>query len=50
IIVDRIAKHSPAWHEGDQSGGLNVVTPSLSHLMNENQDLDQIMVSILPKS
>ncbi|MCE3052299.1 hypothetical protein HAX54_052155, partial [Datura stramonium] len=34
IILDRIAKHNHAWHGGDQSGGLDVVTPSLSHLID----------------
>ncbi|MCD9639233.1 hypothetical protein HAX54_023636 [Datura stramonium] len=26
IILDRIAKHNHAWHEGDQSGGINMGT------------------------
>ncbi|MCD7468852.1 hypothetical protein HAX54_007367 [Datura stramonium] len=46
IILDKIAKHNYAWHGGDQSGGINVGTPSLSHLIKENQDHDQMMASM----
>ncbi|MCE0482058.1 hypothetical protein HAX54_040437, partial [Datura stramonium] len=37
IILERTAKHNQAWNDGDQSEGLNVGTPSLPHLMKENQ-------------
>ncbi|MCD7461209.1 hypothetical protein HAX54_045532 [Datura stramonium] len=43
-ILDRIAKHDHAWHGRDQSGGMNVGTPSLAYLMKENQERGQMMV------
>ncbi|MCE0481259.1 hypothetical protein HAX54_038855, partial [Datura stramonium] len=33
-------------HGGDQSVGLNVGSPSLSHLMKKNQDHDQMMAAM----
>ncbi|MCE3216529.1 hypothetical protein HAX54_006784, partial [Datura stramonium] len=42
-ICDRIVKHNQAWHAGDQSGGLNVGTPSLTHLMKDNQERNKMM-------
>ncbi|MCD7468995.1 hypothetical protein HAX54_007569, partial [Datura stramonium] len=47
IILDGIAKQNHAWNGGDQSEGINVDNLLLSHLMNENQDHDQIMVITL---
>ncbi|MCD7466774.1 hypothetical protein HAX54_003787, partial [Datura stramonium] len=46
IILNWIAKHNHAWHNGEKSGGINVGTPSLSHLMKKNQDRDQMMAVI----
>ncbi|MCD7463820.1 hypothetical protein HAX54_051469, partial [Datura stramonium] len=46
IILDKIAKHNHAWHGGDHSGGINVGTPSLSTLVKENQEHDQMMSTI----
>ncbi|MCE2055073.1 hypothetical protein HAX54_041891 [Datura stramonium] len=37
IILDKKEMHNHAWHGGDQGGGINVGTPSLSHLMKENR-------------
>ncbi|MCE0482368.1 hypothetical protein HAX54_041056, partial [Datura stramonium] len=45
-MVDRIAKNNQTWNRGDQSGGLNVGTPSLSHLMKEKKEHDQMMDTI----
>ncbi|MCE3051569.1 hypothetical protein HAX54_050229 [Datura stramonium] len=38
IILDKIANHNHVWHGGDQRGGINMGTPSLSHLVKENQE------------
>ncbi|MCD7463420.1 hypothetical protein HAX54_050545, partial [Datura stramonium] len=43
IVLDQIAKNNQTWHKGDQSGGLNVGTPSLTHLMKENKRRDHMM-------
>ncbi|MCE0481532.1 hypothetical protein HAX54_039342, partial [Datura stramonium] len=49
IILDPIAKHNHALHGGDQNRGLNMGTPSLSRLIKENQDCDQMMVDMATK-
>ncbi|MCD7452474.1 hypothetical protein HAX54_017013 [Datura stramonium] len=42
-ILDKIAKHNHTWHAGDASGGVNIGAPSMSHLIKENQERDQMM-------
>ncbi|MCD7449343.1 hypothetical protein HAX54_051532, partial [Datura stramonium] len=49
VILDKIEKHNHAWHGGDQSRGINVGTPSLSNLMKENQECDQMMATMATK-
>ncbi|MCD9559762.1 hypothetical protein HAX54_018011, partial [Datura stramonium] len=46
IILEKIAKHKYAWNGGDQGGGINIGTPSLSHLMKENQEHDQMLATM----
>ncbi|MCE0480534.1 hypothetical protein HAX54_037475 [Datura stramonium] len=43
---DQIEKNNHAWHGGDQSGRINVRAPSLSHLMKDNQERDQMMATM----
>ncbi|MCE3215490.1 hypothetical protein HAX54_002576, partial [Datura stramonium] len=38
-----------ACHGRDQNKGINVGTLSLSHLIKENQDYDQMMVAMATK-
>ncbi|MCE0481004.1 hypothetical protein HAX54_038325, partial [Datura stramonium] len=45
-ILDRIIKHNQAWHASDQSGGIHVGSPSMTHLMKENQEHDQLMTAM----
>ncbi|XP_009629830.1 uncharacterized protein [Nicotiana tomentosiformis] len=41
-ILDKIAKHNQAWHSEDTTGGIAYGTPSLTNMIKENQERDQM--------
>nr|XP_009790384.1 PREDICTED: uncharacterized protein LOC104237851 [Nicotiana sylvestris] len=45
-ILDKMAKHNQAWHSEDSTGGISYVFPSLSNLIKENQERDQVIVGL----
>nr|XP_009790180.1 PREDICTED: uncharacterized protein LOC104237689 [Nicotiana sylvestris] len=42
-ILDKMAKHNQAWHSEDTTGGISYGSPSLSNLIKENQERDQVI-------
>ncbi|XP_019263308.1 PREDICTED: uncharacterized protein LOC109241052 [Nicotiana attenuata] len=45
-ILDKMAKHNQAWHSEDTSGGVAYGSPSLTNLIKENQERDQIIAGL----
>uniref|UniRef100_A0A1S4AWE0 Retrotransposon gag domain-containing protein n=1 Tax=Nicotiana tabacum TaxID=4097 RepID=A0A1S4AWE0_TOBAC len=45
-ILDKMAKHNQAWHSEDTTGGISYGSPSLSNLIKENQERDQVIVGL----
>ncbi|XP_019266812.1 PREDICTED: uncharacterized protein LOC109244209 [Nicotiana attenuata] len=45
-ILDKMAKHDQAWHSEDTSGGVAYGSPSLTNLIKENQERDQIITGL----
>ncbi|XP_019244373.1 PREDICTED: uncharacterized protein LOC109224241 [Nicotiana attenuata] len=45
-ILDKMAKHNQAWHSEDTSGGIAYGFPSLTNLIKENQERDQIIAGL----
>nr|XP_009629109.1 uncharacterized protein LOC104119332 [Nicotiana tomentosiformis] len=41
-ILDKMAEHNQAWHSEDTMGGIAYGTPSLTNMIKENQERDQI--------
>ncbi|XP_019239894.1 PREDICTED: uncharacterized protein LOC109219880 [Nicotiana attenuata] len=45
-ILDKMAKHNQAWHSEDTLGGIAYGSPSLTNLIKENQERDQIIAGL----
>ncbi|XP_009588554.1 uncharacterized protein [Nicotiana tomentosiformis] len=45
-ILDKIAKHNHAWHSEDTAGGIEYGTPSLTNMIKENQESDQVIAGL----
>ncbi|XP_070019957.1 uncharacterized protein [Nicotiana sylvestris] len=45
-ILDKMAKHNHAWHSEDTTGGIAYGTPSLTTMIKENQERDQVIVGL----
>ncbi|XP_070023119.1 uncharacterized protein [Nicotiana sylvestris] len=45
-ILDKMAKHNQAWHSEDTTGGISYGSPSLSNLIKENQERDQVIAGL----
>ncbi|XP_070031677.1 uncharacterized protein [Nicotiana tomentosiformis] len=45
-ILDKMAEHNKAWHSEDTMGGITYGTPSLTSMIKENQERDQIIVGL----
>nr|XP_009790664.1 PREDICTED: uncharacterized protein LOC104238085 [Nicotiana sylvestris] len=42
-ILDKMAIHNQAWHSEDTTGGIAYGTPSLTNMIKENQERDQVI-------
>ncbi|XP_075083842.1 uncharacterized protein LOC107819742 [Nicotiana tabacum] len=42
-ILDRMAEHNQAWYSEDTTGGIAYGTPSLTNMIKENQERDQVI-------
>ncbi|XP_070008563.1 uncharacterized protein [Nicotiana sylvestris] len=45
-ILDKMAKHNQAWHLEDTTGGIAYGSPSLTTMIKENQERDQVIVGL----
>nr|XP_016506364.1 PREDICTED: uncharacterized protein LOC107824140 [Nicotiana tabacum] len=45
-ILDKMAKHNQAWHSEDTTGGIKYGSPSLSNIIKENQEGDQVIAGL----
>ncbi|XP_070015461.1 uncharacterized protein [Nicotiana sylvestris] len=45
-ILDKMAKHNQAWHSEDTKGGIAYGSPSLTNMIKENQERDQVIIGI----
>ncbi|XP_019236398.1 PREDICTED: uncharacterized protein LOC109216680 [Nicotiana attenuata] len=45
-ILDKMAKHNQAWYSEDTTGGIAYDSPSLTNLIKENQERDQIIAGL----
>ncbi|XP_019267414.1 PREDICTED: uncharacterized protein LOC109244731 [Nicotiana attenuata] len=45
-ILDKMAKHNQAWHSEDTIGGIAYGSPSLTNLIKENQERDQVIAGL----
>ncbi|XP_009628374.1 uncharacterized protein [Nicotiana tomentosiformis] len=45
-ILDKMAEHNQAWHSKDTTGGIAYGTPTLTNMIKENQERDQVIVSL----
>ncbi|XP_019241897.1 PREDICTED: uncharacterized protein LOC109221924, partial [Nicotiana attenuata] len=45
-ILDKMAKHNQAWHSEDTVGGIAYGSPSLTNVIKENQERDQIIAGL----
>ncbi|XP_070006755.1 uncharacterized protein [Nicotiana sylvestris] len=45
-ILDKMAKHNQAWHSEDTTGGIAYGSPSLTTMIKENQERDQVIASL----
>nr|XP_016507319.1 PREDICTED: uncharacterized protein LOC107825007 [Nicotiana tabacum] len=43
-ILDKMAEHNQAWHSEDTTGEITYGTPSLTNMIKENQERDQVNV------
>nr|XP_016493278.1 PREDICTED: uncharacterized protein LOC107812647 [Nicotiana tabacum] len=44
--LDKMAQHNQAWHSEDTTGGIAYGSPSLSNLIKENQERDQVIAGL----
>nr|XP_009595482.2 uncharacterized protein LOC104091772 [Nicotiana tomentosiformis] len=42
-ILDKMAEHNQAWYSEDTTGGIAYGTPSLTNMIKENQERDQVI-------
>ncbi|XP_070022971.1 uncharacterized protein [Nicotiana sylvestris] len=45
-ILDKMAKHNQPWHSEDTTGGITYGSPSLSNMIKENQERDQVIAGL----
>ncbi|XP_009588638.2 uncharacterized protein [Nicotiana tomentosiformis] len=45
-ILDKMVKHNQAWHSEDTTGGIAYGTPSLTNMIKENQERDQVITGL----
>ncbi|XP_070023293.1 uncharacterized protein [Nicotiana sylvestris] len=45
-ILYKMAKHNQAWHSEDTTCGITYGSPSLSNIIKENQERDQVIVGL----
>ncbi|XP_075097922.1 uncharacterized protein LOC107803687 [Nicotiana tabacum] len=45
-ILDKMAEHNQAWHSEDTTGGIAYGTPSLTNMIKENQERDQVIAGL----
>ncbi|XP_070017760.1 uncharacterized protein [Nicotiana sylvestris] len=45
-ILDKMAKHNQAWHSEDTTGGIAYGSPSLTNMIKENQERDQVIAGL----
>ncbi|XP_070005638.1 uncharacterized protein [Nicotiana sylvestris] len=45
-ILDKMAKHNQAWHSKDTTGGIAYGSPSLTTIIKENQERDQLIAGL----
>ncbi|XP_070039249.1 uncharacterized protein [Nicotiana tomentosiformis] len=45
-IQDKMAEQNQAWHSEDTTGGITYGTPSLTNMIKDNQERDQIIVEL----
>ncbi|XP_019241300.1 PREDICTED: serum response factor homolog B-like [Nicotiana attenuata] len=46
-ILGKMAKHNHPWHSEDTTGGILFGTPSLTNMIKENQERDQVIVGLV---
>ncbi|XP_070017317.1 uncharacterized protein [Nicotiana sylvestris] len=45
-ILDKMAKHNQAWHSEDATDGIAYGSPSLTTMIKENQERDQVILGL----
>ncbi|XP_019248467.1 PREDICTED: uncharacterized protein LOC109227724 [Nicotiana attenuata] len=45
-ILHKIAQHNQAWHSEDTTGGIAYGSPSLTNMIRENQERDQVIAGL----
>ncbi|XP_009591791.1 uncharacterized protein [Nicotiana tomentosiformis] len=45
-ILDKMAEHNQAWHLEDTTGGIAYGTPSMTNMIKENQERDQVITGL----
>ena len=45
-ILDEMAKHNQAWHSEDTKYGISYGSPSLTNMIKENQERDQVIAGL----
>ncbi|XP_070017685.1 uncharacterized protein [Nicotiana sylvestris] len=45
-ILDKMANHNQAWHSEDTTGGIAYGSPSLTTMIKENQERDQVIAGL----
>ncbi|XP_018627270.1 uncharacterized protein [Nicotiana tomentosiformis] len=45
-ILNKMAEHNQAWYSEDTTGGIAYGTPSLTNMIKENQERDQVIVGL----
>nr|XP_009615901.1 uncharacterized protein LOC104108540 [Nicotiana tomentosiformis] len=45
-ILDKMAEHNQAWHSEDTTGRIAYGTPSLTNMIKENQERDQVIAGL----
>ncbi|XP_019240488.1 PREDICTED: uncharacterized protein LOC109220470 [Nicotiana attenuata] len=45
-ILDKMAQHNQAWHSEDTTGGIAYGSPSLTNLIKENRERDQVIAGL----
>ncbi|XP_019261539.1 PREDICTED: uncharacterized protein LOC109239427 [Nicotiana attenuata] len=45
-ILYKMAEHNQAWHSEDTTGGIAYGTPSLTNMLKENQERDQVIAGL----